>query len=258
MVKDMEKILAIIPSRYASTRFPGKPLALVHGVPMVVRTYSQAAKVFANVCVATDDERILKAVEENGGQAVMTSSSHRSGTDRCLEALQKYSEKSGKTFCGVVNVQGDEPEILGDSVDTVAALLRDHPEAVMATLCTPIRTLEKAHDPSCVKVVFDELGRALYFSRSLIPFPRDGVTEADLRNDPPIFYQHLGIYAYRRDFLLKISTLPRTKLEKLESLEQLRVLENGYEIMVGVVPRASIGIDTPADYAEFVKKWLGK
>lgn len=249
------KCQVVIPARLASTRLPRKVLLNETGKPLIQHVWEGASqsKLASGVTIAADDEEIVQAVRAFGGDCVLTSKNIACGTDRIAVVAREMPDVD--VF---VNVQGDEPEILGDSVDTVAALLRDHPEAVMATLCTPIRTLEKAHDPSCVKVVFDELGRALYFSRSLIPFPRDGVTEADLQNDPPVFYQHLGIYAYRRDFLLKISSLPRTKLEKLESLEQLRVLENGYEIMVGVVPRASIGIDTPADYAEFVKKWLGK
>lgn len=249
------KCQIVIPARLASTRLPRKVLLSETGKPLIQHVWEGAAqsRLASGITIAADDEEIVQAVQAFGGQAVLTSKNIACGTDRIAVVA------SGMPDVDVfVNVQGDEPEILGDSVDAVAALLRDQPNAVMATLATPIRSIEKVRDPSCVKVVFDAQGRALYFSRSMIPFPRDGFTDDDLRKDEPLFYQHLGIYAYRRDFLLKISSLPRTRLERLESLEQLRVLENGYEILVGVVPRASIGIDTPADYAEFVKKWKAR
>lgn len=245
------KCQIIIPARLASTRLPRKVLLAETGKTLIQHVWEGASqsRLADGVTIAADDEEIVRAVEAFGGHCVLTSKNIACGTDRIATVAENMPNV--EVF---VNVQGDEPEILGDAVDTVAALLRDHPDAVMATLATPIRTLEKAHDPACVKVVFDAEGRALYFSRSMIPYPRDGVTEVDLQQEKPVFYQHLGIYAYRRDFLLKISSLPRTKLEKLESLEQLRVLENGYDILVGVVARAGIGIDTPADYTEFVRK----
>lgn len=248
-------VQVVIPARLASTRLPRKVLLAETGKPLIQHVWEGAiqSKYASGVTIAADDEEIVRAVTAFGGNCVLTGKNIACGTDRIAVVAEQMPDVD--VF---VNVQGDEPEILGDSVDAAARLLVENPDAVMATLATPIRTLEKANDKSCVKVVFDELGRALYFSRSMIPFPRDGVTEADLQGETPIFYQHLGIYAYRRDFLLKISSLPRTKLEKLESLEQLRVMENGYEILVGVVPRAGIGIDTPSDYAEFVKKYSEK
>ena len=157
-----------------------------------------------------------------------------------------------------VNVQGDEPEMTGETVDATISLLLKHPEAVMSTVAAPLRQRESLNDPACVKVVFDDQQRALYFSRSLIPYPRDGVTDELLNAEPPLFYQHMGIYAYRRDFLLRYAAMPRTSLEKTESLEQLRALQNGFPILVGVVPRSSIGIDTPEDYAAFVRRYQSR
>lgn len=249
------KCQIVIPARLASTRLPGKVLLAETGKPLIQHVWEGAmqSKLASGVTIAADDEKIVQAVENFGGHCVLTSKNIACGTDRIAAAAREMPDTD--VF---VNVQGDEPEILGESVDSLAALMRENPDAVMATLATPIRTMEKVHDPSCVKVVFDSCGKALYFSRSMIPFPRGGVKEEDLQKDPPIFFQHLGIYAYRRDFLLKISSLPQTPLEKLESLEQLRVLENGYEILVGVIPRGGIGIDTPEDYAEFVKKYTSR
>lgn len=248
-------IQVVIPARLASTRLPRKVLLAETGKALIQHVWEGAvqSKLASRVTIAADDAEIVQTVQAFGGDCVLTDKNIACGTDRIAVVAAQRPEAD--IF---VNVQGDEPEILGDSVDAVASLLVQNPNAVMATLAAPIRTLEKAHDKSCVKVVFDRNGRALYFSRSMIPFPRDGVNEEDLQRDPPMFCQHLGIYAYRRDFLLKISSLPRTKLEQTESLEQLRVLENGYDILVGVVPRAGIGIDTPADYAEFVKKYSQK
>ena len=241
----MENILAIIPSRYASTRFPGKPLALVHGIPMVVRTYRQAAKVFQDVCVATDDERILKTVLDNGGKAVMTSSSHRSGTDRCLEALHKYSMESGKTFSGVVNVQGDEPFISPLQLETLARTLMS--EGVdIATIVKRAECVSDLEDANRPKVVVDKDMNALYFSRSLIPFHRGGVLTDDLLGEYP-YYLHVGLYGYRSDALEKICSLPESFLEKCEKLEQLRWLENGLKIKVAECNVQSFGVDTPED-----------
>ncbi|MDO4575239.1 MAG: 3-deoxy-manno-octulosonate cytidylyltransferase [Planctomycetia bacterium] len=247
-----EKCEIVIPARLASTRLPGKILLAETGKPLIQHVWEGAcqSKKASGITIATDDEKILRTVEAFGGRAVMTSRLCACGTDRIAEVAREMPDVD--IF---VNVQGDEPEILGDAIDTVASLLLENPQAVMATLATPIREKAKLDDPACVKVVFDRNGRALYFSRSVIPYPRGGWDDAYLSVQPPMFYQHLGIYAYRRDFLLKISTLPQTVLEKTESLEQLRVLENGYDIRVGVVPYAGIGIDTPEDYREFVAKW---
>lgn len=245
MLKTMEKILAIIPSRYASTRFPGKPLALVHGVPMVVRTFRQAAKVFSDVCVATDDERIFNTVIENGGQAVMTSSSHRSGTDRCLEALHKYTAQSGKHFEGVVNVQGDEPFISTLQMETLAhTLMKDGVD--IATIVKRAESVSSLEDPNRPKVVVDKDMNALYFSRSLIPFHRgEPLTDEKLGSLP--YYLHVGLYGYRCSALEKICSMEESFLEKCEKLEQLRWLENGLRIKVAECNTPSFGIDTPED-----------
>jgi 3-deoxy-manno-octulosonate cytidylyltransferase (CMP-KDO synthetase) len=183
-----------------------------------------------------------------GGHVVMTSPDCPSGTDRVAEVARQLPEAEI-----LVNVQGDEPELSGEAIDLVVDLLESNPTAVMATLATPIRERAKLNDPSCVKVVFDQSGRALYFSRSAIPHARDWRDEF-LTSDPASFYQHIGLYAYRKDFLLQLAGLPRTPLEKLENLEQLRVLENGYSLMVGVIDEPTLGIDTPEDYRAFVAR----
>jgi 3-deoxy-manno-octulosonate cytidylyltransferase (CMP-KDO synthetase) len=183
-----------------------------------------------------------------GGNVEMTSPDCPSGTDRVAEVARRL-----EGIDIVVNVQGDEPEIAGASIDLAIRLLQDNPAAVMSTLATPIRSRKQFQDPACVKVVFDSAGRALYFSRSPIPCPRqwdDGLLEAE----PPHFYQHVGLYAYRRDFLLKLAAMPPSQLENLEKLEQLRVLQAGYSILVGVVRESTFGIDTPEDYAAFVSR----
>lgn len=241
----MENILAIIPSRYASTRFPGKPLALVHGVPMVVRTLRQASKVFGDVCVATDDERILNTVQKFGGKAVMTSQNHRSGTDRCLEALNIYTAESGKTFSGVVNVQGDEPFISPLQLQTLAhTLMKDGCQ--IATIVKRASSVSELKDPNRPKVVVDKDMNALYFSRSLIPFYRGGELEDPLPENLP-YYLHVGLYGYRCDALEKICALEESFLEKTEKLEQLRWLENGLKIKVAECNTPSFGVDTPED-----------
>jgi 3-deoxy-manno-octulosonate cytidylyltransferase (CMP-KDO synthetase) len=199
--------------------------------------------------VATDHEEIFREVRSFGAEAVMTDPEAPSGTDRVAEVARGLSDVDV-----IVNVQGDEPELAGESIDLVIKLLEDDRTAVMATLATPIRNRRQWEDPACVKVVFDHRGRALYFSRSPIPYPRqweDGMFTID----PPIFYQHVGLYAYRRDFLLKLATMPPSPLEKLEKLEQLRVLEAGYSILVGVVDEPTFGIDTAEDYRAFVEKY---
>lgn len=244
MVK-MENILAIIPSRYASTRFPGKPLALVHGVPMVVRTFRQAAKVFKDVCVATDDERIFQTVTENGGQAVITSTSHRSGTDRCLEALHKYTVQTGKSFDGVVNVQGDEPFISPLQLETLShTLMTDGVD--IATIVKRAERLSDIEDPNRPKVVVDSRMNALYFSRSLIPFHRGEPLTDDMLGTLP-YYLHVGLYGYRCAALEKICAMEESFLEKCEKLEQLRWLENGLRIKVAECNTPSFGVDTPED-----------
>jgi 3-deoxy-manno-octulosonate cytidylyltransferase (CMP-KDO synthetase) len=241
----------IIPARLASTRLPRKLLLAETGKPLIQHTYESAsrAKLPTGVCVATDHEEILRAVQAFGGRAEMTDPRAASGTDRVAEIARRMPDTEF-----IVNVQGDEPEIAGSSIDLAVELLQSRPEAVMSTLATPIRSRKQLEDPSCVKVVFDVQGRALYFSRSPIPRAREW-DDCLLAADPPHFYQHVGLYAYRRDFLLKLADMPPSSLEQVEKLEQLRVLNSGYSILVGVIDEPTFGIDTPEDYTAFVAKW---
>lgn len=242
--------LIVIPARLASTRLPRKLLLAETGKPLIQHTFEAARRATRpqGVCVATDSEEIAESVRGFGGEVVMTSANLASGTDRVAEVARGLP-----SVAAIVNVQGDEPEISGEAIDLVITLLEENPAADMATLATPIRTRDALDDSACVKVVFDAAARALYFSRAPIPHARQW-DDALLAADPPHFWQHLGIYAYRRDFLLRLAQLPRSPLEVFESLEQLRVLEAGYSIMVGQVAEPSIGIDTPADYRRFVER----
>ena len=236
----------VIPARYASSRLPGKPLLKATGKYLVQHVYENACRSRANaVVVATDDERILHAVHSFGGQAMMTRADHPSGTDRVAEVARKLDADI------IVNLQGDEPQMDPAILDVLPGLLARDAEAAMATLAVPFKTVEAWRDPNCVKVVCDEQGRALYFSRSPIPFVRDG--SPDLAARPPRFLHHLGLYAYRREFLFHLASLAPQPLEELEKLEQLRVLALGYKISVGVVQHAGRGVDTPEDYERFVK-----
>lgn len=241
----MKKIIAIIPARFASTRFPGKPLALVNGIPMIVRVVRQASKVFTDVCVATDDERIRSKVIEMGGKAVMTSPTHNSGTDRCLEAMTKYQSEFGKVFDVVINVQGDEPYIRPEQLKTLAQCF-DNREVEIATLVKRCKTLNEVIDPNRPKVVIDKNCNALYFSRSVVPFYRGGeLSDRIVRSTQ--FYMHIGLYGYTAKTLAEICALPQGFLEKTEKLEQLRWLENGYKIKVAESDCASYSVDTPED-----------
>ncbi|MDR0520730.1 MAG: 3-deoxy-manno-octulosonate cytidylyltransferase [Planctomycetaceae bacterium] len=242
------KSVIVIPARYASTRLPHKLLLNETGKPLIQHTYESAmkAELPAAVIVACDHEEIAAAVQRFGGHVRMTNPNAKSGTDRIAEVAATLDDTGI-----IVNVQGDEPEIDGTSIDLAIRLLRDHPDAVMSTLAAPIRKRALLEDPACVKAVFDSAGKALYFSRSVIPYPRDGIRE-EYFSGQPLFYQHIGLYAYRRDFLLQLSQLPQPEIEKAESLEQLRVLYYGYSIRVGVIDKPTIGIDTPDDYRAFV------
>ncbi|HHL40187.1 MAG TPA: 3-deoxy-manno-octulosonate cytidylyltransferase [Deltaproteobacteria bacterium] len=228
------KVAAVIPARYASTRLEGKPLADICGTPMIRMVYERAcrAALVDTVVVATDDERILSVVRGFGGRAVMTSRSHRSGTERVAEAARDLDAPI------VVNLQGDEPLIEPSMVDEVVRPLVDEPGLAMATLKTPITDEDELFDPHVVKVVTDRAGRALYFSRSPIPHRRGGAARA---------FKHIGIYAFRRDFLFTFSALPPSPLERSEELEQLRALENGYSIKVVETDRSPVAVDTPED-----------
>lgn len=240
----------VIPARYASTRLPRKMLLDETGKPLIQYAYEAAhcAQLPTGITVATDHAEIFAAVQGFGGQVVMTSMEAKSGTDRIAEVAATLDD-----IDIFVNVQGDEPEMSPAAIDQVIQLLIDHPDAPMATLCTPLRDRKQLENPACVKVVRDNNLRALYFSRSVIPHPREWSDDM-LTCEPALFYLHLGLYAYRRDFLLQMGTLPQSPLETAESLEQLRVLANGYTILCGTVEHSSVGIDTPEDYAEFVKR----
>jgi len=245
--------VVVIPARFASTRLPHKMLLRDTGKPLLQYTYEAAAAARRPdaVVVATDHSEIAAAALAFGAQVVMTSPDCPSGTDRVAEAARQISDARI-----IVNVQGDEPEISPAAIDRVIELLEENPSAGMATLATPIRHAEQLTNPACVKVVCDESGRALYFSRSQIPFIRDAPAARGLAqfNNPPLFFQHLGLYAYRRDELLRFAALPPSSLELAEKLEQLRLLQTGGTIAVDVVEQASSGIDTPADYAAFVQR----
>lgn len=245
------EIVGVIPARFASTRLPGKALLSETGQPLILHVIEAArrSQSLQRIIVATDDERIARAVAGFGGEVMMTRTDHATGTDRVAEVAGRL-DRAGI----IVNLQGDEPEISGHSLDLVIALLANDREAPMATLATPIRDESIYRDPSCVKVVCSQRGRALYFSRSPIPCHRDGLPEPATAQ-PPVAYLHLGLYAYRREFLLGLGSLPPSPLEATEKLEQLRVLEAGYPIAVGLVDEPSVGIDTPEDYRRFVERW---
>ncbi len=247
------RFIGIIPARYASTRFPGKPLALLGGRPIIQHVYERALDHLDSVVVATDDERIMQCVQSFGGRAVMTSTSHRSGTDRCQEAY----ERVGEPFDVIVNIQGDEPFITAQHLESIRQCFTGDPSTRIATLVipfTPGMGLAALQNPNSPKVVLDKDMHALYFSRSVIPFLRDVPPEEWLSRHT--FYKHLGLYAYRPETLRLITSLPQGNLERMESLEQLRWLENGIAIKVAVTHTETIGIDTPADLAraqEFLK-----
>ena len=251
MAKEL-KFIAIIPARYASTRFPGKPLAKLGGKPVIQRVYERVTSVISNAVVATDDERIYAAVESFGGKVVMTSENHKSGTDRCWEAYQKLGEE----YDVVINVQGDEPFIAESQLRSIMACFEDEATDI-ATLVKPFAEsdgLAALQNPNSPKVVLDNESRAIYFSRSVIPYLR-GV-EAEEWLSKHTFYKHIGMYAFRREVLREVTALPQSTLEKAESLEQLRWLENGYKIGVGVTNIETVGIDTPEDLEraeEFLK-----
>ena len=234
------KFIAIIPARYASTRFPGKPLAILGGKPVIQRVYEQAATVLEEAYVATDDERILQCVEQFGGRAVMTRSDHKSGTDRIEEA----AEKIGTDADVIINIQGDEPFIHPSQIKTLMGLF-DNNETQIGTLGKRFDSMEAATNPNSPKIVTDLQGFALYFSRSVIPFVRGQEQQAWLQHFP--YLKHLGLYAYRREVLRQVTQLPQSPLEIAESLEQLRWLESGYRIRVGLTDVETVGIDTPED-----------
>jgi 3-deoxy-manno-octulosonate cytidylyltransferase (CMP-KDO synthetase) len=250
------KVLACIPARYGSTRFPAKVLAKDTGKFLIQHTYERAclARLPEKVIIAADDERIVAAAQSFGADCILTSPDCPSGTDRTAEAVADINVDI------VVNIQADEPEIEPANIDAVAKLLIDNPDAPMATLAADFKNATQISDPNIVKVVVTsieyrvssiEAQRAIYFSRSVIPYDREKSGVENAKN----YLRHLGIYAYRKDFLLEITKLPQTPLEKIEKLEQLRAIENGFAILVGKVKHTCDGIDTPEQYAEFVKRY---
>jgi 3-deoxy-manno-octulosonate cytidylyltransferase (CMP-KDO synthetase) len=274
------KVVAVIPARYGSTRFPGKVLAKDTGKFLIQHTYERAclAKLPEKVIIAADDEKVVAAAKTFGAECVLTSPDHESGTDRIAEAVADMEVEI------IVNLQGDEPEIDPDNIDYLAKLLMDNPDCPMATLAAEFQTAQQVSAPNIVKVIVSssvvrdaycekeqvdshlrgndntqyairntqyEVGRAIYFSRSPIPYDREKSGVGDVRQ----YLRHIGIYAYRKKFLLEITALPQTPLEKIEKLEQLRAIENGYGILVGKVKHTCDGIDTPEQYAEFVRRY---
>ena len=236
------RFVAIIPARYASTRFPGKPLAILGGKPVIEHVYRKAAEVLDDAYVATDDSRIEEAVKAFGGKVIMTGANHKSGTGRIAEALGKIEGQ----WDVVVKVQGDEPFIHRSQIEEVCRCF-DDPDTQIATLGKPFADMEGVLNPNSPKIVTDNRGYAMYFSRSIIPFVR-GKDEKEWPFSYP-FLKHIGLYAYRRNVLKEVTQLPQGELEKAESLEQLRWLENGYRIKVGLTDVETVGIDTPEDLA---------
>ena len=237
------KFLAVIPARYASTRFPGKPLALIGDKPMIQHVYEQAKKAVEDVVVATDDKRIYDAVEAFGGKVLLTSDKHRSGTDRCFEALQKMSGE----YDVLINIQGDEPFIQPEQIETLKACFTD-PKTEIATLIKPFEKdalWDDLSSPNTPKVVVNKRMEAMFFSRSVIPYLRGTDRTKWLKTHT--YYKHIGLYAYKTNILAEITDLAPSALEKAENLEQLRWLENGYSIKVGITHQQTIGVDTPED-----------
>jgi 3-deoxy-manno-octulosonate cytidylyltransferase (CMP-KDO synthetase) len=241
-------IVGLIPARFASTRFPGKPLADIAGKSMIQRVYEQAKKSssLSDVIVATDDARIEKAVNDFGGKVCMTSSDHPSGTDRCNEVVQKLN----LTCDAVINIQGDEPFIDPAQIDLVCSCFKDHRTA-LATLIKKINSTEILFNPNSPKVIVDGENFAIYFSRNPIPYIRGAAEQEWLSRHS--FYQHIGIYGYRTDVLKKITQLAPSALEKAESLEQLRWIENGYKIKTAVTTLETLAVDTPDDLSRILR-----
>jgi 3-deoxy-manno-octulosonate cytidylyltransferase (CMP-KDO synthetase) len=244
----------VIPARLASTRLPEKLLLRETGKTILQHTYESARRAErpAGITVAVDCQRLKDEVESFGGAAVLTDPELPSGTDRVAAVAKQRDD-----VAIFVNVQGDEPEIAAEAIDRVVELLERSPKASVATLATPIRNRQQLEDPACVKVVHNSDGRALYFSRSPIPYVREW-EDRILQQDPPVFLQHIGIYAYRREFLVSMDRLPPSPLEQLEKLEQLRFLQAGHDIRLGVVEHSAAGIDTAADYEAFLRRYQSR
>lgn len=240
----MAKFLGIIPARYASTRFPGKPLAMLGGKPMIQWVYEGASSLFDHLLVATDDQRIQNAVGKFGGKVQMTSSKHNSGTERCAEAAELYEQQTGLRFTHVVNIQGDEPLIRREQLKALIDCFQA-PGTEIATLIRQMTERDELDNPNVVKVVVDQSFRALYFSRASIPFVRGDKDE--MESGKIKFYTHVGLYAFQRETLEEVVKLPPSALEQTESLEQLRWLDHGFHIRTAVTLFPSLGVDTPED-----------
>ncbi|MGB4415496.1 MAG: 3-deoxy-manno-octulosonate cytidylyltransferase [Paludibacter sp.] len=246
------RFVAIIPARFASTRFPGKPLANIGGKPMIQRVFEQVSKAVDDVYVATDDQRIYNAVVAFNGKAIMTSDRHRSGTDRCYEAFTKLNE----WYDVVINIQGDEPFIQPEQIEILKSCFIDD-ETRIATLAKKVTKkdgLDFLQNPNNPKLVVNKNGEAMYFSRSVIPYRRGENSENWINSHA--FLKHVGIYAYRSEVLQELVQLPQSSLEIAESLEQLRWIENGYRIKVGYTDIETVGIDTPEDLEKAIKMLL--
>jgi len=253
IMKTNQNIIAVIPARYGSTRFPGKSLALIQGKPMIQWVYERTkqSQLIDRVLVATDDDRIMRAVAAFGGEAVMTSSDHPTGTDRIAEVAQGLD-------CGIiVNVQGDEPLIEPAMIDEAIIPLVNDATIPMGTVCKQIDSREEAFDPNVVKVVLDEQGFALLFSRAPIPWDRDAWAGKRSLDELPLtaaLFKHIGLYVYRREFLLRYASLPQTRIENVEKLEQLRALGHGYRIRVVITRYESFGVDIPGDLSKILNR----
>ena len=243
--------VGIIPARYASTRFPGKPLVAIKGKTMIQRVYEQTQKALNHVCVATDDGRIFQAVTSFGGNVVFTSEKHPSGTDRCAEAITKYEELKQVKADIVINVQGDEPFIDPQQIKQLDQLFK-LPETEIATLIKQVTDPEVLQNPNKVKVTINKNGEAMYFSRSCIPFIRGASVENWLSHGT--FYQHIGMYGYRKNVLFELCQLQKGTLEVAESLEQLRWLENGYKIHTSITSFEGLSVDTPEDLENILRQ----
>lgn len=245
-----QKVLAVIPARFGSSRFPGKPLSLIHGKTLIQRTYENAklCPFLEDVVIATDDDRIFAHAQSFGAHAVMTDPAHPNGTERIAEVLSKYPTPPEI----VVNIQGDEPCISPAVIEALVSALINHPKAPMSTVITPLTNPDDAFNPSVVKCVVDTQGRALYFSRQLIPANKQGKMLEGVN-----YYSHIGLYAYRTDFLFEYLRLSPTPLQLAEDLEQLKVLEHGFSIQTAIVQHQSLGVDTPEDILK-VESYLCK
>ena len=241
-------ILGIIPARYNSSRFPGKPLSNIAGKIMIKRVYEQSSKAIDDVVVATDDRRIFDAVINFGGNVVMTSKNHLNGTSRCVEALDIFSKQKNKNYDIVINIQGDEPLISPVAINEIVELFFDK-NTEIGTLINETKYSAELLNPNRIKVVIDKNNRGIYFSRSLIPFVRNQENYSNTK-----FYSHIGVYAYRTDILRKIATLSPSMIEIAESLEQNRWIENGFYIKTQITNYHSIGVDAPEDVAIIEKK----